>query len=103
MFPPKDAHDAGSWDKYWKNQVEHGFGPGIFDMFCHDDIIVKAAHRFGLSTVPCVGNGISQEPVALSRAGLKVTAMDISPVATALSKVFSEELHSTDRYLSQSL
>jgi hypothetical protein len=102
MFPPKDVHNAGAWDKYWKDQVEHGWGPRIFDLFCDDNIIVKAAHRFGLLTVLCVGNGISQEPVALSKAGLHVTAMDISPVATALSKVFSEELDSTDQYLSRS-
>jgi len=103
IFPPKDVHNADAWDSYWKKQIEHGFGPAFFDMFIRDDIIVKAAQRFGLSTVLCVGNGISQEPVALSRAGLRVTAMDISPLAISLCQAFSEKFHSEDHYISPSL
>lgn len=103
VFPPKEVHNADAWDSYWKKQIEHGLGPGIFDMFCRDDIIVSAAQRFGLSTVLCVGNGISQEPVVLSRAGLQVTAMDISPLAISLCQKFSEQFHSDEHYISHSL
>jgi 2-polyprenyl-3-methyl-5-hydroxy-6-metoxy-1,4-benzoquinol methylase len=39
-----------------------------------------------LKTVLCVGNGISQEPRALARAGFDVTALDLSPYATEVAR-----------------
>jgi hypothetical protein len=69
MFLPKDVHNPKDWDRYWKDLIAHDLGPNLFDIFCHDEILVRAARKYGLTTVLCVGNGISQEPVAFSRAG----------------------------------
>ena len=52
------------------------------DMFCHDDQLLDAIRARGLSTVLCVGSGVSLEPHALAAAGLQVTVLDISAVAT---------------------
>ncbi len=82
FFPPKDVHNSEAWDTYWDNQIfENNLGPEFFDLFCRDTDLVKAANRLDLRTVLCVGNGISMEPLALSKAGLDVTAIDISSYA----------------------
>ena len=100
LFPPEDAHNPYEWDKYWYNQLDHGLGPGLFDMFCSDDRLLQAANKYGLRKVLCVGNGISQEAVALSKAGLDVTAMDISPLAIEYCHLVAKEIESTERYFS---
>jgi hypothetical protein len=51
------------------------------------------------STVLCLGNGSSPEPHLLAAAGLKVTALDISPVATALAYGFALGPREIERHL----
>jgi len=91
LVPPCEVHDAGPWDRYWRAQVENGIGPQLHDMFCEDNLLLSAMEARGLSTVLCVGNGISQEPHALAAAGMNVTALDISPVAIHLASRFALE------------
>jgi hypothetical protein len=55
-------------------------------MFVEDGALVDAMRANGLRTVLCVGNGISQEPKALARAGFAVTALDLSPLATDVAE-----------------
>ena len=50
-------------------------------MFCDDDLLLDAMQARSLSTVLCVGSGLSVEPRALAAAGLDVTALDLSPYA----------------------
>jgi len=107
LFPPKEVHDPQAWDTYWRNQLEHGMGPEIFDMFCHDSQLVKLAHNSGLSTILCIGNGISMEPLALSHAGFQVTAMDLSPFAVRFCRqIAKDNANNTDavkHYMDQQL
>jgi SAM-dependent methyltransferase len=44
--------------------------------------------KYGLRTVLCAGNGVSNEPRILAAAGFQVTALDISPVATAFAETY---------------
>ena len=81
LEPPRDMQDAEAWDAFWRNQVNHGLGPPIYDMFVCDEALVRRMRERGLQTVLCAGNGISKEPWALCEAGFHVTALDISPVA----------------------
>ena len=81
-------HDFEAWDRYWNDQIDHDFGPPIFDLFCDDRLLVDVIHKNGMKTVLCVGSGISQEPRALAQAGLRVTALDFSPVALQLAQEF---------------
>ena len=81
FFPPCDVRSGEPWDQYWGAQLDHGLGPQLQDMFCDDDALLDAMHTRGLTTVLCVGSGISQEPHALAAAGFDVTALDISPFA----------------------
>ena len=81
LFPPADIHAAEAWDQYWRGQLEHGIGPPLQDIFCHEEPLLDAIEQRGLKTVLCVGSGISQEPHALAAAGLDVIALDISPFA----------------------
>lgn len=87
LFPPKDVHDPAAWDKYWYDQVTHGFGPGLFDMFCDDERLVRIMFECGLKSVLCAGCGISQEPRALAEAGFEVTALDFSPMAIQIAQM----------------
>jgi hypothetical protein len=50
-------------------------------LFCNDDLLLDAMQARSLSTVLCVGSGLSVEPRALAAAGLDVTALDLSPYA----------------------
>ena len=72
-------------------------------MSIDDNFIVETAQRFGLISVLCVGNGLSQEPVALSKAGLIVTALDISPFAVFVAKEMSKSFDSPEKYFDTSL
>jgi SAM-dependent methyltransferase len=91
LCPPNTVHDPHAWDAYWKNQVTHGLGPEIFDMFLDSDEMVGVLRANGLRSVLCVGNGISQEPRMLAKAGFDVAAMDLSPVAMYLCTRICEE------------
>ena len=86
FWPPSDIHDAQAWDKHWRQQVENGLGPELFDIFCNDKEVVEAMRRRGMKTVLCAGNGISQEPRALAEAGFNVTALDSSAAALEIAQ-----------------
>ncbi len=86
FWPPGDVHDVQAWDKYWRQQIENGLGPPIFDMFCRDKELVEAMRRREMKTVLCAGNGISQEPRALAEAGFDVTVLDSSVVALEIAQ-----------------
>lgn len=88
VHPPAGSADVAAWDRYWIEQVRHGLGPPIFDMFCNDRDLVIAMKIEGMKTILCAGNGISQEPQALAQAGFQVIALDISPRAKELSQGF---------------
>jgi SAM-dependent methyltransferase len=85
LHPPQTVGDPAPWDGYWRDQVEHGVA-GFVHMFVDDGDLVDAMRANGLRTVLCVGNGVSQEPRALARAGFDVTALDFSPYATEVAR-----------------
>lgn len=89
FFPPRDVRSAEPWDRFWSAQVEHGIGPQLHDMFCDDNALLDAMELRGLTTVLCVGSGISHEPHALAAAGLDVIALDISPFAMRFASALS--------------
>ena len=84
-WPPEDPYDIPAWDQYWINQMDPDNFPLFNDMFCHDEKFMERIIHLNFKTILCVGNGISQEPRALARAGLQVTAMDFSPKATEIA------------------
>lgn len=67
VHPPAGSADVAAWDRYWIEQVRHGLGPPIFDMFCDDRDLVTLMKIEGMKTILCAGNGISQEPKRLLR------------------------------------
>jgi len=77
LRPPKNVLDAGAWDRYWKNQVDHKVA-GFYDMFLEDESLARLMIALGMQTVLCAGNGLSIEPHVLAYAGFKVTAADLS-------------------------
>jgi hypothetical protein len=88
LFPPSDMHDPAAWDNYWYNQVSHGLGAPLFDMFVSDETLVEVMARHGFRTILCAGNGISQEPRTFAAAGFEVTALDSSPLALRIAKTW---------------
>jgi hypothetical protein len=86
LDPPSDPSQRGAWDEYWSEQVRHGLGPALFDMFCDDRDLIGVMESEGMRTVLCAGNGISQEPRALAEAGFSVVALDVSPVAVEIAR-----------------
>jgi hypothetical protein len=88
LFPPPNPLDVAGWDKYWTDQVSHGFGPALFDMFCDDRELVRVMNEEGMKRILCAGNGISQEPRALAEAGFEVVALDLSPKAIDIAQAF---------------
>ena len=84
MIPPATLLDPAPWDQYWRDQLSHGVA-GFVHLFCDDGDLADVMRANGLKTVLCVGNGISQEPRALARAGFDVTALDLSPFATGVA------------------
>jgi len=96
FWPPTNVHDVAAWDHYWVEQVAHGLTPPLFDIFNHDENLVRVMVECGMWTVLCAGNGISQEPRALAAAGFQATGMDVSPKAIELAQAWkfsSSELH----------
>lgn len=85
MCPPATTTDAAAWDRYWDDQLSHGVA-GFVHLFVDDGELVDAMRANGLQTVLCVGNGLSMEPRALAWAGFDVTALDLSPRATAVAR-----------------
>jgi hypothetical protein len=84
-FPPSTVSDAAPWDDYWQAQVTHGV-IGFTELFGDDADLVDAMRAGGLRTVLCVGNGLSLEARALAACGFAVTALDLSPWATAMAE-----------------
>jgi hypothetical protein len=86
---------AGTWDEWWRRRLASGgaqrfpyLPTRIQPAWAHlsqvannDDLLVSVMREYGLRTVLCAGNGVSQEPKALAAAGFDVTALDISAVA----------------------
>lgn len=87
FYPPNDMHDGSVWDRYWLDQLAHGLSPQLFDLFSNDRRLIEWVKAKGMRTILCVGNGLSQEPHALARAGFIVTVLDLSPKAIELSRV----------------
>jgi hypothetical protein len=86
LIPPTDPLDVAGWDRYWTEQVKHGLGPPLFDMFCDDRKLIEVMNKEELKSVLCAGNGISQEPRALAQAGFQVVALDFSPRAVDIAR-----------------
>jgi hypothetical protein len=80
LEPPYSVVDPKAWDRFWKDQLEHEVGD-VVHWFCDDGELVDYMRAHGMTTVLCVGNGISQEGRALAWAGLDVTVLDLSPFA----------------------
>ena len=81
LNPPRDVHNPGAWDNYWRNQIEVGAGEqGFSDMMSSDDAFPGLLTRRGSQTILCAGNGLSTEALSLALLGFHVTALDISAV-----------------------
>lgn len=85
LFPPATMVESAPWDQFWRDQLSHGVA-GFVHLFCDDGELVDVMRANGFKTVLCIGNGISQEPRALSWAGFDVTALDLSPFATEVGQ-----------------
>jgi hypothetical protein len=85
---PEDLLDPNGWDRYWNDQISHGYGPPIFDMWCNDRPIIKAMSEHAMKRVLCAGAGISLEPRVLAAAGFDVVALDFSPRALEIARAF---------------
>ncbi len=59
LDPPTDPFDVAAWDKYWAEQIRHGLGPPLFDIFCNDRDLVRVMNaermRPSLPVVPDAG------------------------------------------------
>ena len=99
LDPPDDPHNAEGWDKYWEDQVTHGLGPPLFDMFFDDRRLIQKMVEEGLSTVLCAGNGVSMEPRALAAAGFQVVALDFSARAHKIAETYPPSNQMLSRFL----
>ena len=98
LWPPSDIHDVEAWDKHWQQQIEHGLGPPIFDMFCDGAHLVDAMRQRDMKTILCAGSGISQEARALSEGGFDVIALDSSAVALEIAQHCLFTVEDIERY-----
>ncbi|MGA2986648.1 MAG: hypothetical protein ABSG32_22840 [Terriglobia bacterium] len=48
---PADPLDIAAWDRYWTEQIRHGLGPPLFDMFCNDRHLVEVMNSEGMENV----------------------------------------------------
>jgi len=103
LLPPSTTSDPAAWDQYWSDQASHGLGPQLFDMFCDDTELVELMVRHAMTRVLCAGSGISQEPRVLAEAGLRVVAIDISPVALRLAQTWDPRPGESEHILHPSL
>ncbi len=106
-----DMGNAQFWDTWWKERISQGFasrymfpiveapminhGGTYVDVVNSDELLIGVMVKYGLKKVLCTGNGLSQEPQALARAGFDVTALDLSPIASGLAEAhrFSPKDH----------
>lgn len=96
--PGRSMVDPAAWDQYWRDEFARGTA-GLADMFFDDGRLIDAMRASKLNTVLCVGNGISQEPRALARAGFDVTALDLSPLAVKVASEYKPSKHHLDHLL----
>jgi hypothetical protein len=93
----------GDWDRWWQDRLSgrrraevfpylptfiHHYNGRDVDPVNRDDLLVSVMAEYGLRTVLCAGNGVSQEPRALAAVGLDVTSLDISSVAVRFAQAF---------------
>lgn len=85
LDPPRDPHNRGAWDEYWKNQLKVGaLEQGLSDQMASDTELPKLLAGRGAQTILCAGNGLSVEAISLALLGFDVTALDISTVPAAM-------------------
>jgi SAM-dependent methyltransferase len=86
LQPPRDVHDAAAWDRYWDNQRSDPMLAGMqlmcAEMFCDLRPLVAAMRSKGMTSILCVGHGLSREPAMLARAGFSVVGLDLSPLVS---------------------
>lgn len=99
LHPPRNVDDKDAWDQYWQNQFKHSQGFCFLDLFSDDRELVEAIRGRDGRTVLCVGNGVSMEPWALSEAGLEVTALDVSSVATHTARSIEAPPEALEQYI----
>lgn len=95
LDPPRDPHDRGAWDEYWKNQLKVGaLEQGISDQMSSDTALPGLLAGRGARTILCAGNGLSMEAISLALLGFDVTALDISTVpAVVFAALLRDEEH----------
>ena len=100
-----DTQNAEYWDRWWTTRISEGRA-AVFPMFPapilsygarrvdpnSNELLVSVMAEYGLRSVLCAGNGVSQEPRALAALGFDVTAVDISPVATQFAEAFQDDV-----------
>jgi hypothetical protein len=103
---PMEMKDAGFWDKWWRDRLSTRTSD-MFPDHGHEEPLVRyrgsiatVMAEYGLRTVLCAGNGVSQEPRTLAGAGFDVTALDISPVAVSCAEAFHYDSHALGNYYS---
>jgi len=111
-----DDQGAEWWDAWWRRRLARDTtdcGPlspswfhlhwgNLFNLSQRDDLLVHVMAEYGLRSVLCAGNGVSQEPRALARAGFDVTAMDISAVAMAFAENYEPKPKLLGQFVSPS-
>jgi len=90
------------WDEWWNDKISMGLinhylypmleaplvkcSGAFVDVANSDELLINVMLDNGLARILCAGNGLSQEPRALARAGFDVTALDISPATSERAK-----------------
>ena len=112
---PPETKDGRFWDEWWRkrrnpdadmfpriHEVPISWQPGKLSYLWqegnvsylpidNDDWLASVMYEYGLRTILCAGNGVSQEPKALAAAGFDVTALDISTVAVSSAKQCNDD------------
>jgi Methyltransferase domain len=86
------------WNKWWRDRLRTEGSSDVYptlpgpltNLLARPEGLAAEMVRYGLRTVLCAGNGVSAEPRILAAAGLQVTALDISPVATAFAETYRD-------------
>jgi hypothetical protein len=91
-----ETKDATFWDEWWRDRLSKKSSSDMHDgapmpltsLSSGPEGLAAAMLKYGLRTVLCAGNGISNEPRILAAAGFQATALDISAVATAFAETY---------------
>jgi Methyltransferase domain len=105
-----DTQATEFWDEWWRARLSKDGSSDTFpllpapllggiDVANRDDLLVTVMAEYGLRTVLCAGNGVSQEPRALAAAGFEVTTLDISPVAVRFAEAFHDYPQRLNRFV----